>query len=132
MFPVDQASDGFTGASFSDVGGHLVVAFRNNSDEGGVDRDNDGLIDRGGSLNPGQPNDVSVRGIAVVTLGDFARSCPADANGDGVINFADLNVILSNFGVSGASVVCLDTNGDGVINFADLNVVLASFGQNCP
>ena len=132
VFPVDQASDGFNGAAFSDVGGHLVVTFRNNSDEGGADRDNDGLIDRGGSLNPGQPNDVSVRGIAVVTLGDFTRSCPGDANGDGVVNFSDLNAVLSNFGATGSAIVCLDTNGDGVINFADLNAVLSAFGQSCP
>lgn len=132
VFPIDQASDGFTGAAFSDVGGHLVVAFRNNSDEGGVDRDADGLVDKGGSLRPGLANEASVRGLAVVTLGAFTRDCPTDANGDGVTTFADLNAILSAFGTSGAAVQCLDTDGNGAINFADLNAVLSAFGQNCP
>ncbi|MGP1309097.1 MAG: hypothetical protein ACTS27_02735 [Phycisphaerales bacterium] len=131
VFPVDQASDGFTGAGFSDVGGHLVVAFRNNADEGGVDRDTDGLQDKGGSLRPGLANEASVRGIVTLTLGEFIKDCPTDTNNDGSTNFADLNTILSNFGVSGASVQCLDTNGDGTINFADLNAVLSAFGQPC-
>jgi hypothetical protein len=132
VFPVDQASDDFTGAGFSDVGGHIAVTFRNNSDEGGVDRDMDGLLDQGGTLRPGLANEASVRGLAVLTLGDFTRSCPSDTNGDNVINFADLNTILANFGASGASVACFDSNGDGAINFTDLNAVLAAFGQSCP
>jgi hypothetical protein len=132
VFPVDQSSDAFTGAGFSDLGGHIAVAFRNNSDEGGVDRDTDGLLDQGGSLSPGLATEASVRGLAVLTLGDFTRSCPSDTNGDGLVNFADLNAILANFGASGASIVCIDSNNDNLINFADLNAVLAAFGQPCP
>jgi hypothetical protein len=92
----------------------------------------DGLLDQGGTLRPGLANEASVRGLAVLTLGDFTRSCPSDTNGDNVINFADLNTILANFGASGASVACFDSNGDGAINFTDLNAVLAAFGQSCP
>jgi hypothetical protein len=123
---------GQNGESFSDIGGHLVVAFRSNSDEGGVDRDNDGLIDEGGSLRPGLATEASVRGLAVVTLGDFTRDCPTDTNGDGVTSFPDLNAILSAFGSTGPAVQCIDTDGNGAINFADLNAVLSAFGQNCP
>ena len=96
-----------------------------------MDRDNDGLIDRGGSLRPGLAGETSVRGLAVVTLGAFTRDCPADSTGDGVVNFSDLNIVLANFGASGASVACFDGNGDGTINFADLNATLAAFGQSC-
>lgn len=132
VFPVDQATDGFTGAGFSDVGGHLVVAFRENADEGGVDRDTDGFQDKGGSLRPGLANEAAVRGLAVVTLGEFTRDCPGDVNYDRVVNFADLNAILSTFGDSGREVLCIDRNFDGVVNFADLNIVLSGFGQSCP
>ncbi|MGP1309315.1 MAG: hypothetical protein ACTS27_03865 [Phycisphaerales bacterium] len=48
-----------------------------------------------------------------------------DATGDGVVNFADLNLVLSNFGVATDEG---DANCDGVVNFADLNAVLSNFG----
>ncbi|MBX3353741.1 MAG: S8 family serine peptidase [Phycisphaeraceae bacterium] len=57
-------------------------------------------------------------------------SCTGDANGDGVVNFADLNVVLSNFGATGFGVPG-DLNNDDVVNFADLNVVLSNFGVGC-
>ena len=56
-------------------------------------------------------------------------TCPADVNADGVVNFADLNIVLTSFGQSGANIPG-DTNGDGVINFADLNAVLTAFGAD--
>jgi hypothetical protein len=57
-------------------------------------------------------------------------SCEGDATGDGVVNFLDLNTVLSNFGVSGIGIPG-DLDGDGVVNFIDLNTVLSNFGQNC-
>ncbi|MGD9693704.1 MAG: hypothetical protein AB7G17_06375 [Phycisphaerales bacterium] len=56
--------------------------------------------------------------------------CPGDANGDLVVNFADLNAVLSVFGQSGVGIGG-DVNGDGVVNFGDLNVVLSAFGSAC-
>lgn len=53
---------------------------------------------------------------------------PGDINGDGVVNFADLNILLSNFGQTGAGIPG-DINGDGAVNFADLNILLSNFGQ---
>jgi hypothetical protein len=47
-----------------------------------------------------------------------------DANKDGIVNFSDLNAILSQFGGPGSS----DLNLDGVVNFTDLNTVLSNFG----
>ncbi|MBX3351357.1 MAG: hypothetical protein KF684_00340 [Phycisphaeraceae bacterium] len=52
-----------------------------------------------------------------------------DANGDGVVNFADLNAVLTNFGAGGANLEG-DVNCDGVVNFADLNAVLTNFGAS--
>ncbi|MGP1310644.1 MAG: dockerin type I domain-containing protein [Phycisphaerales bacterium] len=55
------------------------------------------------------------------------QDCPADLNGDGVVNFTDLNTVISNFGASGEG-VSGDVTGDGVVNFTDLNLVLSAFG----
>ena len=56
--------------------------------------------------------------------------CPGDANGDGIVNFVDLNTLLAAFGSQGA-VVPGDVNFDCVVNFTDLNDVLANFGLSC-
>lgn len=59
-------------------------------------------------------------------------ACPGDANGDNTVNFADLNTVLSNFGLSGApGSTPGDVTGDGIVNFADLNMVLSNFGLAC-
>jgi hypothetical protein len=56
--------------------------------------------------------------------------CFADVSGDGTVNFADINTVLSDFGASGDGIPG-DTNLDGVVNFADLNTVLSRFGDSC-
>ena len=56
--------------------------------------------------------------------------CTGDTNGDGLVNFADLNNVLANFGLAGMGIPG-DVNDDGVVNFTDLNIVLANFGNNC-
>ncbi|MFI4854922.1 MAG: hypothetical protein ACIAQF_08105 [Phycisphaerales bacterium JB065] len=54
-------------------------------------------------------------------------SCPADLDGNGVVDLGDLNLVLSVFGVGDAG----DVNGDGLTNLVDLNQILASFGNPC-
>jgi hypothetical protein len=56
--------------------------------------------------------------------------CTGDTNGDGVVNFTDLNTVLASFGQAGAMLPG-DFNGDGQVNFTDLNTVLANFGVEC-
>jgi hypothetical protein len=65
--------------------------------------------------------------IAVTT---GAVVCEGDSNGDGLVNFTDLNAVLSTFGQTGAGIPG-DVNGDGVVNFSDLNLVLTNFGTDC-
>lgn len=76
---------------------------------------------------------ASLAEAAVDDVQFLARSCdsiPGDLNGDGVVNFADLNTVLSNFGASGApGSTPGDATGDGTVNFSDLNVVLSNFGS---
>ncbi len=56
--------------------------------------------------------------------------CVGDTNGDGIVNFTDLNTVLASFGQSGEGLPG-DVNGDGIVNFTDLNEVLANFGTDC-
>jgi hypothetical protein len=58
-------------------------------------------------------------------------TCPGDTNGDGVVNFADLNTVLGAFGQIGDDLPA-DLNGDGFVNFNDLNEALSNFGNICP
>ena len=68
---------------------------------------------------------VTLTGLVVAGI-----ACPGDTNGDGVVNFADLNTVLGEFGLSGSGLAG-DLNDDGMVNFADLNEVLANFGISC-
>lgn len=63
---------------------------------------------------------------------DFAGAagCAGDFNGDGDINFADLNILLGGFNQVGAGLPG-DLDGDGDVDFADLNGLLALFGTGC-
>ncbi len=71
------------------------------------------------------------QGFALVITGDVDEvttvSCLGDANGDGIVNFADLNIVLSEFGQVGVGLQG-DVTGDGTVNFADLNLILSNFG----
>lgn len=52
-----------------------------------------------------------------------------DISGNGVVDFADLNIVLGQFGQTGP-LLPGDVNGDLVVNFADLNIILSNFGQS--
>jgi len=55
-----------------------------------------------------------------------APTTPGDANNDGFINSADLNMVLGGIGSANAA---MDFNGDGVVSAADVNIVLQNFGS---
>lgn len=53
-----------------------------------------------------------------------------DANDDGVVDFYDLNLVLGNFGHTGAGAGGPgDVDYDGDVDFKDLNLVLGAWGQ---
>lgn len=56
--------------------------------------------------------------------------CPGDINGDRMVDFFDLNGVLSQYGQVGVGLTA-DVNGDGRVDFSDLNIVLSAFGQPC-
>lgn len=51
---------------------------------------------------------------------------PGDLNADGVVNAADLSIVLQNYGASGSAG---DANNDGVVDFRDLNLVISNFNR---
>ena len=55
-------------------------------------------------------------------------ACLGDANGDGAVNFEDLNLVLGNWGGTGPDG---DVDGDGAVNFEDLNFVLGNWAGDC-
>lgn len=57
----------------------------------------------------------------------FTTAVLGDVNGDQVVDFTDLNTLLTQFGLVGPG-LSADVNGDGVVNFSDLNIVLSNFG----
>lgn len=60
------------------------------------------------------------------------RGCQQDSNGDGVIDAADLSVLLGSFGQAVQVNTLGDLNADGLVNSADLSVMLGVFGNVCP
>lgn len=65
--------------------------------------------------------DVAVAWIMPETQ---APARPADLNGDGVVDGADLGLLLVNWGKSGTG----DINGDGIVDGADLGLLLQDWG----
>lgn len=69
------------------------------------------------------------QGEGLLTI-DCQPLCP-DANGDNSVDFADLEILLDNWG----AIVTPGTNGDvnnsGSVNFADLNLLLDAWGTTC-
>lgn len=77
-------------------------------------------------LNPFPPTDLMAR----ITAEGEGSDCPADLNGDGVIDLTDLATLLANFGSAGSAEEG-DISGDGLIDLTDLSLLLAEFGSNC-
>ena len=57
------------------------------------------------------------------------NECPADMNGDGVLNFFDVSAFLSAFA---AQEPAADFTNDGVFNFFDVSAFLSAFAAGCP
>jgi autotransporter-associated beta strand protein len=55
-----------------------------------------------------------------------------DVNLDGVVNFSDLNKVLTNYNLTGMVWSQGDVNYNGVVNFSDLNKVLTNYNLTGP
>lgn len=66
-----------------------------------------------------------------ISVSAWSSLLPGDANGDGTVNGADLNTVLSNYNQPGGWAQG-DFNGDGAVNGSDLNTVLSNYNQHQP
>lgn len=60
---------------------------------------------------------------------EIAAPCPADLNGDGVLNFFDVSAFLNGYN---AMDPIADFTGDGVFNFFDVSAFLNAYNAGCP
>ena len=74
-------------------------------------------------LRVGSPDGSIGTADLQITCTPFADPCPEDLNNDGVVNGADLGLLLGSWGTGGE-----DINGDGVVNGADLGLLLGAWG----
>jgi len=81
-------------------------------------------------LAPDSVVEAAIDDVLVYSEVCASTYCPGDTNGDGQVGFADLNVVLSQFNVTGPGLPG-DLNGDGQVGFADLNLVLSAFNTPC-
>ncbi|MDZ4753168.1 MAG: GC-type dockerin domain-anchored protein [Phycisphaerae bacterium] len=56
-------------------------------------------------------------------LGPITPACPADINADGMIDAADLAIVLGAWGTPAA-----DLTGNGTTDAADLSILLGAWG----
>ncbi|MEI6474352.1 MAG: hypothetical protein WCO75_03060 [Planctomycetota bacterium] len=89
--------------------------------------DPNGICDSGGVFVP----QVDQTNQWIVNLGMVQTTppCPADLNGDHVVNGADLGLLLGSWGACPGCPA--DLNHDGIVNGADLGLMLGSWGP-CP
>jgi hypothetical protein len=119
----------WNGTSWEEVGDGFTVG-ASNDNPSTITSSDDGLIIGGNFTTAGNgtgPGAGSAVGL-VKWVADCDTDCPGDVTGDNMVNLADLNLVLANFGQMTSDG---DANGDGVVNLADLNLVLANFGLNC-
>jgi hypothetical protein len=87
-----------------------------------------------GGWNPGINNVGFSAPYFVDGVMDFklARSAymPGDADGDGMVNGADLNTVLSNYNQTGKQWADGDFDHNGTVNGTDLNTVLSNYNQS--
>ena len=119
-------------------------------DKSNVDPKLGPLEDNGGptpthALRPGSPaiNHIPAEDCEVTTdqrgvprpqgprcdIGAFEFRVPADANGDGVVNTADLRAVAAAIG---GQAVGADVNWDGVVDILDLALVALNLGRGGP
>lgn len=57
--------------------------------------------------------------------------CPGDADGSGVVDFADVTMTLANFGRPGGVGEPGDADANGTVNFTDITTILGNWGGGC-
>ncbi|HMN96422.1 MAG TPA: hypothetical protein PKC43_11190 [Phycisphaerales bacterium] len=73
---------------------------------------------------PGSVVEAAVDGVRLFGIDCTPPSIPGDLNGDGVVDGADLGILLGAWGQPGGPA---DLNGDGIVDGADLGALLGSW-----
>jgi hypothetical protein len=74
--------------------------------------------------NPGGPGNPPVSSFRFLTPFTLPPACPADLDGDGLVDGADLGGLLSGWGAPGAA----DIDGSGAVDGSDLGIMLSAWG----
>ena len=96
------------------------------------DIDGDGIFNdpTSGNFNPDAPADESYSvALYIGYYQDGPAPCPADLNGDMMLNFFDVSAFLTAFNTMNP---IADFNGDGMFNFFDVSAFLQAFNAGCP
>jgi len=59
------------------------------------------------------------------TIADECPVCPADINGDVIVNVSDLLVVIDQWGLTDSPA---DVNDDGIVDVSDLLIVVGNWG----
>ncbi|MBC03597.1 MAG: hypothetical protein CMJ34_09900 [Phycisphaerae bacterium] len=95
--------------------------------QGGGSQGYDGPLGAGDYTFWAQETSLTVDDWSVtLVINELQAPCPADLDGDGVVNGADLGLFLGAWGTSPCK---SDINGDGVCNGADLGEMLIAWGD---
>ena len=108
----------FTGTALNQM--TLIGSTGNNGSGGGT-----GLASNGWLVMRVGDSVSSINTIARIDLGPPAATCPGDYNDDGVIDGADITVLLNAWGSADATV---DLNNDGIIDASDIALLLNGWG----
>lgn len=98
------------------------------------DNGDDRFQDAGGVAGTGVSHAIYTT-LALVDIGAYefegdATPTPAgDVDGDGDVDFADLNDLLTHWSAAVPTGMNGDLNGDGLVNFEDLNILLGTWGE---
>ena len=106
------------------------------SDDYGFFTDFVGIIDDTATIAsiviPGEDDiNTFLDGIAIVPGSPTPPMCPGDANGDQMVNFLDLDLVLDNWNTTVDPGTNGDLSGDGFVSFEDLDAILGEWGETC-